>query len=168
MLPTSSPWTPTVRAQGLLREEGDYFPVWSHPGPGGDVSAPLQGRVLWMMPRTPHKQRADGCTLPGSSDPFVQLTLEPRHEFPEVVARSTQCKRNELHPLFDEAFELYVELSTQQPPPPHPYPTDVGPVLGFHLLSPLLGLTLGEEVDTQWGKLGCPMGFHPTAPNWGE
>ncbi|XP_062447894.1 protein unc-13 homolog D isoform X4 [Rhea pennata] len=44
----------------------------------------------------------------GSSDPFVQLTLEPRHEFPEVVARSTQCKRNELHPLFDEAFDFLV------------------------------------------------------------
>lgn len=57
MLPTSSHWTPTVRAwaaaQGLLREEGGYFPVWSPPGAGGDVPAPLQGQVLWMMPRTP-------------------------------------------------------------------------------------------------------------------
>ncbi|NXP40458.1 UN13D protein, partial [Leiothrix lutea] len=44
----------------------------------------------------------------GSSDPFVQLTLEPRHEFAEVVARTTQCKRNELHPLFDEAFEFLI------------------------------------------------------------
>ncbi|XP_067403881.1 protein unc-13 homolog D [Emydura macquarii macquarii] len=44
----------------------------------------------------------------GSSDPFVQLTLEPRHEFPEVVARTTQCQKNELHPLFDEAFEFLV------------------------------------------------------------
>ncbi|XP_065418818.1 protein unc-13 homolog D isoform X2 [Chrysemys picta bellii] len=44
----------------------------------------------------------------GSSDPFVQLTLEPRHEFPEVVARNTQCWKNELHPLFDEAFEFLV------------------------------------------------------------
>ncbi|XP_054249817.1 protein unc-13 homolog D [Indicator indicator] len=44
----------------------------------------------------------------GSSDPFVQLTLEPRHEFPEVVARNTQCKRNELHPLFDEAFDFLI------------------------------------------------------------
>lgn len=73
----------------------------------------------------------------------MQLTLEPRHEFPEVVARSTQCKRNELHPLFDEAFELYVGLGTQQPPPPHPHPTAVGPGVGFHLLSPLRGLMLG-------------------------
>lgn len=36
MLPTSSHWTPTVRAraaaQGLLREEGGYFPVWSQAG----------------------------------------------------------------------------------------------------------------------------------------
>uniref|UniRef100_A0A7M4EG45 Unc-13 homolog D n=1 Tax=Crocodylus porosus TaxID=8502 RepID=A0A7M4EG45_CROPO len=44
----------------------------------------------------------------GSSDPFVQLTLEPRHEFPEVVARVTQCKKNDLHPLFDETFEFLV------------------------------------------------------------
>uniref|UniRef100_A0A8B9GER0 Unc-13 homolog D n=1 Tax=Amazona collaria TaxID=241587 RepID=A0A8B9GER0_9PSIT len=44
----------------------------------------------------------------GSSDPFVQLTLEPRHEFPEVVVRATQCKRNELHPLFDEAFDFLI------------------------------------------------------------
>ncbi|KAM9371241.1 protein unc-13 homolog D [Phaethornis superciliosus] len=44
----------------------------------------------------------------GSSDPFVQLTLEPRHEFPEVVARNTQCKRNELHPLFDETFDFLI------------------------------------------------------------
>ncbi|NWI97415.1 UN13D protein, partial [Pitta sordida] len=44
----------------------------------------------------------------GSSDPFVQLTLEPRHEFPEVVARTTQCKKKELHPLFDEAFDFLI------------------------------------------------------------
>ncbi|NXH15936.1 UN13D protein, partial [Bucco capensis] len=44
----------------------------------------------------------------GSSDPFVQLTLEPRHEFPEVAARTTQCKRNELHPLFDEVFDFLI------------------------------------------------------------
>ncbi|KFW84284.1 Protein unc-13 D, partial [Manacus vitellinus] len=43
----------------------------------------------------------------GGSTP-VQLTLEPRHEFPEVVARTTQCKRNELHPLFDEAFDFLI------------------------------------------------------------
>uniref|UniRef100_A0ABM5FMJ2 Protein unc-13 homolog D isoform X1 n=2 Tax=Pogona vitticeps TaxID=103695 RepID=A0ABM5FMJ2_9SAUR len=44
----------------------------------------------------------------GSSDPFIQLTLEPRHEFPEVVARTTQCIKNTLHPLFDEVFEFLV------------------------------------------------------------
>uniref|UniRef100_G1KGM2 Unc-13 homolog D n=1 Tax=Anolis carolinensis TaxID=28377 RepID=G1KGM2_ANOCA len=44
----------------------------------------------------------------GSSDPFIQLTLEPRHEFPEVVARTTQCIKNNLHPLFDEVFEFLV------------------------------------------------------------
>ncbi|XP_048343654.1 protein unc-13 homolog D isoform X2 [Sphaerodactylus townsendi] len=44
----------------------------------------------------------------GSSDPFVQLTLEPRHEFPEVVTRSTQCIKNNLHPLFDEVFDFLI------------------------------------------------------------
>ncbi|XP_053155878.1 protein unc-13 homolog D [Hemicordylus capensis] len=44
----------------------------------------------------------------GSSDPFIQLTLEPRHEFPEVMARTTQCIKNNLHPLFDEVFEFLV------------------------------------------------------------
>lgn len=44
--------------------------------------------------------------LPGSSDPFVQLTLEPRHEFPELAPRETQRHKKELHPLFDETFEL--------------------------------------------------------------
>ncbi|XP_011821020.1 PREDICTED: protein unc-13 homolog D [Mandrillus leucophaeus] len=42
----------------------------------------------------------------GSSDPFVQLTLEPRHEFPELAARETQKHKKDLHPLFDETFEL--------------------------------------------------------------
>ncbi|XP_077183900.1 protein unc-13 homolog D isoform X3 [Paroedura picta] len=44
----------------------------------------------------------------GSSDPFVQLTLEPRHEFPEVVTRTTQCIKNNLHPLFDEVFDFLI------------------------------------------------------------
>lgn len=44
--------------------------------------------------------------LLGSSDPFVQLTLEPRHEFPELAPRETQKHKKELHPLFDETFEL--------------------------------------------------------------
>lgn len=73
-------------------------PRWVHPGAQG----PGEG--------------ADVCTPPGSSDPFVQLTLEPRHEFPEVVARTTQCKKNELHPLFDEAFDLYVGAGTHRGP----------------------------------------------------
>ncbi|GAB5581323.1 protein unc-13 homolog D isoform X1 [Prionailurus iriomotensis] len=42
----------------------------------------------------------------GSSDPFVQLTLEPRHEFPELAPRETQKHKKDLHPLFDETFEL--------------------------------------------------------------
>lgn len=44
----------------------------------------------------------------GSSDPFVQLTLEPRHEFPELAPRETQKHKKELHPLFDETFEFLV------------------------------------------------------------
>ncbi|XP_030064103.1 protein unc-13 homolog D isoform X2 [Microcaecilia unicolor] len=44
----------------------------------------------------------------GSSDPFIQLTLEPRHMFPAVEARTTQCKKKDLHPLFDEVFEFLV------------------------------------------------------------
>ncbi|XP_062071427.1 protein unc-13 homolog D isoform X1 [Lepus europaeus] len=44
----------------------------------------------------------------GSSDPFVQLTLEPRHEFPGLAPRETQKHRKDLHPLFDETFEFLV------------------------------------------------------------
>ncbi|KAK2112070.1 Protein unc-13 D [Saguinus oedipus] len=44
----------------------------------------------------------------GSSDPFVQLTLEPRHDFPELAARETQKHKKDLHPLFDETFEFLV------------------------------------------------------------
>lgn len=44
--------------------------------------------------------------FPGTSDPFVQLTLEPRHEFPELAPRETQTHKKDLHPLFDENFEL--------------------------------------------------------------
>lgn len=44
--------------------------------------------------------------LPGLSDPFVQLCLEPNHVFPEVEPRCTRIKSCDLNPLFDEAFEL--------------------------------------------------------------
>lgn len=44
----------------------------------------------------------------GTSDPFVQLTLEPRHEFPELAPRETQTHKKDLHPLFDENFEFLV------------------------------------------------------------
>ncbi|XP_006886265.1 PREDICTED: protein unc-13 homolog D [Elephantulus edwardii] len=44
----------------------------------------------------------------GSSDPFVQLTLEPRHLFPELAPRETQKHKKDLHPLFDETFEFLV------------------------------------------------------------
>ncbi|XP_074121257.1 protein unc-13 homolog D isoform X1 [Sminthopsis crassicaudata] len=50
----------------------------------------------------------------GTSDPFVQLTLEPRHEFAEVAPRETQKFKKELHPLFDEAFEFLVSLESCQ------------------------------------------------------
>ncbi|KAL4648069.1 hypothetical protein GN956_G8309 [Arapaima gigas] len=46
----------------------------------------------------------------GFSDPFVQLSLEPRHLFPEVESRRTQIKKRDLNPLFEEAFEFLVSL----------------------------------------------------------
>uniref|UniRef100_A0A8C8MFT7 Unc-13-like protein D n=1 Tax=Oncorhynchus tshawytscha TaxID=74940 RepID=A0A8C8MFT7_ONCTS len=50
----------------------------------------------------------------GSSDPFVQLCLEPRHVFPEVEPRTTQIKNCDLNPLFDEAFEFMVSVEQCQ------------------------------------------------------
>ncbi|XP_018417043.1 PREDICTED: protein unc-13 homolog D [Nanorana parkeri] len=44
----------------------------------------------------------------GSSDPFVQLTLEPKHIFPAVEPRCTQIIKNELNPLYDETFDFLV------------------------------------------------------------
>ncbi|KAG8439640.1 hypothetical protein GDO86_005715 [Hymenochirus boettgeri] len=44
----------------------------------------------------------------GSSDPFVLVNLEPKHTFPAVEARSTQIKKNELNPLYDETFDFLV------------------------------------------------------------
>lgn len=64
------------------RREGEHSDSWN------SVSNPALGHSL------------------GSSDPFVQLTLEPRHEFPELAPRETQKHKKELHPLFDETFEL--------------------------------------------------------------
>lgn len=102
------------------------LPPSSHPSvsrhPGWAWPAVLGQKGWW--------EGADVCTPPGSSDPFVQLTLEPRHEFPEVVARTTQCKRNELHPLFDEAFDLYVGADTHQVPPPSPLTLQLSPCYG--------------------------------------
>ncbi|XP_038633526.1 protein unc-13 homolog D isoform X2 [Scyliorhinus canicula] len=42
----------------------------------------------------------------GTSDPFVELTLEPKHIFPMVESKTTQRKDNDLNPLFDEVFEF--------------------------------------------------------------
>lgn len=53
-----------------------------------------------------HARPSANAVLTGSSDPFIQLTLEPRHEFPELAPRETQKHRKDLHPLFDETFEL--------------------------------------------------------------
>ncbi|KAM6951472.1 protein unc-13 homolog D [Aplochiton taeniatus] len=52
----------------------------------------------------------------GSSDPFVQLCLEPRHVFAEVELRSTVIKSCDLNPLFDESFEFLVSLEQCQSP----------------------------------------------------
>uniref|UniRef100_A0A4W5R3S5 Unc-13 homolog D n=1 Tax=Hucho hucho TaxID=62062 RepID=A0A4W5R3S5_9TELE len=50
----------------------------------------------------------------GSSDPFVQLCLEPGHVFSEVEPRTTQIKNCDLNPLFDEAFEFMVSVEQCQ------------------------------------------------------
>ncbi|XP_067100651.1 protein unc-13 homolog D isoform X3 [Osmerus mordax] len=52
----------------------------------------------------------------GSSDPFVELCLQPRHTFPEVEPRRTAIKNCDLNPLFDEAFEFLVSLEQCQSP----------------------------------------------------
>lgn len=74
--------------------------------------------LLASYRRSDHKLRVEVLNannlLPmdsnGSSDPFVQLCLEPRHAFPEVEPRRTQIKSSVLNPLFDEAFEFMVSL----------------------------------------------------------
>ncbi|XP_066519313.1 protein unc-13 homolog D [Hoplias malabaricus] len=50
----------------------------------------------------------------GSSDPFVQLSLEPKHVFPQVEARYTKIKNCDLNPLFEESFEFVVSLDQCQ------------------------------------------------------
>ncbi|XP_053495444.1 protein unc-13 homolog D [Ictalurus furcatus] len=50
----------------------------------------------------------------GFSDPFVQLSLEPRHSFPQVDIRSTKVKNRDLNPLFEESFEFAVSLEQCQ------------------------------------------------------
>ncbi|KAL1264690.1 hypothetical protein QQF64_005045 [Cirrhinus molitorella] len=52
----------------------------------------------------------------GSSDPFVQLSLEPRHAFPQVEPRSTKIKNCDLNPLFEESFEFIIPLEQCQSP----------------------------------------------------
>uniref|UniRef100_A0A8C5R878 Unc-13 homolog D n=1 Tax=Leptobrachium leishanense TaxID=445787 RepID=A0A8C5R878_9ANUR len=44
----------------------------------------------------------------GSRDPFVQITLEPKHLFLAVEQRSTQVQKDELNPLYDETFDFLV------------------------------------------------------------
>ncbi|KAL7869518.1 hypothetical protein AOLI_G00135060 [Acnodon oligacanthus] len=50
----------------------------------------------------------------GSSDPFVQLSLEPKHVFPQVEPRYTKIKNCDLNPLFEESFEFPVTLEQCQ------------------------------------------------------
>uniref|UniRef100_A0A452U172 Unc-13 homolog D n=1 Tax=Ursus maritimus TaxID=29073 RepID=A0A452U172_URSMA len=54
------------------------------------------------------RAQLQGLETRGGGDPFVQLTLEPRHEFPELAPRETQKHKKDLHPLFDETFEFLV------------------------------------------------------------
>jgi hypothetical protein len=65
----------------------------------------MSGSVVGVAGRTQPTSPLLGH-LSGSSDPFVQLTLEPRHEFPDLAPRETQKHKKDLHPLFDETFEL--------------------------------------------------------------
>ncbi|KAI2658302.1 hypothetical protein H4Q32_016340 [Labeo rohita] len=52
----------------------------------------------------------------GSSDPFVQLSLEPKHVFCQVEPRSTKIKNCDLNPLFEESFEFIISLEQCQSP----------------------------------------------------
>ncbi|XP_051522810.1 protein unc-13 homolog D-like isoform X1 [Myxocyprinus asiaticus] len=52
----------------------------------------------------------------GSSDPFVQLSLKPKHVFPAIEPRSTKIKHCDLHPLFEESFEFLITLEQCQSP----------------------------------------------------
>ncbi|XP_051968495.1 protein unc-13 homolog D [Xyrauchen texanus] len=52
----------------------------------------------------------------GSSDPFVQLSLEPKHVFPAIESRSTKIKNCDLNPLFEESFEFLITLEQCQFP----------------------------------------------------
>lgn len=69
-------------------------------------------RTVWpRSPKEPLRETSPGgltlpVLLPGLSDPFVQLCLEPNHVFQEVETRCTRTKSRDLNPLFEEAFEL--------------------------------------------------------------
>ncbi|XP_049320266.1 protein unc-13 homolog D [Astyanax mexicanus] len=52
----------------------------------------------------------------GSSDPFVQLSLEPKHVFPQAEPRTTKIINRDLNPLFEESFEFAVTLEQCQSP----------------------------------------------------
>lgn len=77
----------------------------THPHPRRSSSAYLGGGIAEDRVGAWTEVPCHGC-FPGTSDPFVQLTLEPRHEFPELAPRETQTHKKDLHPLFDENFEL--------------------------------------------------------------
>uniref|UniRef100_A0A8B9HAI4 Unc-13 homolog D (C. elegans) n=1 Tax=Astyanax mexicanus TaxID=7994 RepID=A0A8B9HAI4_ASTMX len=51
-----------------------------------------------------------------SSDPFVQLSLEPKHVFPQAEPRTTKIINRDLNPLFEESFEFAVTLEQCQSP----------------------------------------------------
>ncbi|XP_063075587.1 protein unc-13 homolog D [Engraulis encrasicolus] len=90
------------------------------------VSGERYGAVTLIVSyrRSDHKLRVEvlnaSSLIPldsnGSSDPFVQLSLEPRHLFPEVEQRSTKIKSCDLNPLFEETFEFMVSLDQCQCP----------------------------------------------------
>ncbi|TRY60318.1 hypothetical protein DNTS_013653 [Danionella cerebrum] len=87
-------------------------------------SFPLQTNTTSDRPQgtSPSAPLGHTCTysifthFAGSSDPFVQLSLEPRHVFPQIESRSTKIKNCELNPLFEESFEFLVSLEQCQSP----------------------------------------------------
>ncbi|XP_066914900.1 BAI1-associated protein 3-like isoform X2 [Clytia hemisphaerica] len=42
----------------------------------------------------------------GKSDPYIKLSVQPQHLFPQVKPQKTKFQKETLYPLFDESFQL--------------------------------------------------------------